>query len=372
GVVHAAGVLEDAVLTSQSADRLARVWGPKAGAAAVLHAATEGLDLGLFALFSSTAATLGSSGQANYAAANSFCDALAAHRQALGLPGVSIAWGLWGDASGMTGHLDEAALERMARSGIHPMSAERGLGLLDAAVRHGAPHLVAMDLDVRALAGQPALTLPAPLRGLTASGPARRTAAAGQPLTDWAGHLAALPADEQHRVLLNLVLTHAAAALGHADPGRLHVERGFLEVGFDSLTAIELRNRLGSVTGLRLPTTLIFDHPNPVALAAHLHAELAPPAADPLPPLLGELERMEGALLALAQDAAAREALHERLRTTLTRLETLGGGSAEPTEPAAEAAVSGKIQEATADEIFQFIDQDLGRSDNGEHMGSTR
>ncbi|WP_217198426.1 type I polyketide synthase [Streptomyces buecherae] len=372
GVVHAAGVLEDAVLTSQSADRLARVWGPKAGAAVVLHAATEGLDLGLFALFSSTAATLGSSGQANYAAANSFCDALAAHRQALGLPGVSIAWGLWGDASGMTGHLDEAALERMARSGIHPMSAERGLGLLDAAVRHGAPHLVAMDLDVRALAGQPALTLPAPLRGLTASGPARRTAAAGQPLTDWAGHLAALPADEQHRVLLNLVLTHAAAALGHADPGRLHVERGFLEVGFDSLTAIELRNRLGSVTGLRLPTTLIFDHPNPVALAAHLHAELAPPAADPLPPLLGELERMEGALLALAQDAAAREALHERLRTTLTRLEALGAGSAEPTEPAAEAAVSGKIQEATADEIFQFIDQDLGRSDNGEHMGSTR
>uniref|UniRef100_UPI0035E41E60 type I polyketide synthase n=1 Tax=Streptomyces zagrosensis TaxID=1042984 RepID=UPI0035E41E60 len=375
GVVHAAGALEDAVLTSQSADRLARVWAPKATAAALLHAATAPLDLGMFVLFSSTAATLGSSGQANYAAANAFCDALAAHRQALGLPGVSISWGLWGDASGMTGHLDEAALERMARSGIHPMSAERGLGLLDSAVRHGAPHLVAMELDVRALAGQPALTLPAPLRALTGGGTARRTAATSQPLTDWAGHLAALPAEEQHRVLLHLVLTHAAAALGHADPGRIQTERGFLELGFDSLTAIELRNRLGSVTGLRLATTLIFDHPNPVALAAHLHTELAPRAADPLPPMLSELARMESSLLALAQDAAARQALHEQLQNTLTKLNALGGGQPAPeeaAEAAAAAVVSGKIQGATTDEIFQFIDQDLGRSDNGEHMGSTR
>ncbi|MFT2016583.1 SDR family NAD(P)-dependent oxidoreductase [Streptomyces sp. 796.1] len=374
GVVHAAGVLEDAVLTSQSADALARVWDPKATAAATLHAATAGLELRLFVLFSSTAATLGSSGQANYAAANSFCDALAAHRQALGLPGVSISWGLWGDASGMTGHLDEAALERMARSGIHPMSAERGLGLLDAAVAHGAPHLIAMDLDVRALAGQPALTLPAPLRGLTGGAAARRTAAASQPLTDWAGHLAALTAAEQHRVLLDLVLTHAAAALGHADPGRIQTERGFLELGFDSLTAIELRNRLGSVTGLRLATTLIFDHPNPVALAAHLHAELAPRAADPLPPLLGEWERLEGAVLAAAQDAAAREALYERLRATIGKLDALGGGrpAAGQEQGVDEVAVSGKIQDATADEIFQFIDRDLGRSDDGEHMGSTR
>jgi polyketide synthase 7 len=380
GVVHAAGVLDDAVLTSQTPERLARVWEPKASAAAHLHTATADLPLALFVVFSSTAATLGSSGQSNYAASNAFCDALAAHRRALGLPGVSVAWGLWADASGMTGHLDEADRARMARSGIGAMSGERALGLLDAAVRHGAPHLVAIDLDVRALAGQPALTLPAPLRALTGGGTARRTAATGRPHTDWTGHLAALPRDEQHRVLLNLVLTHAAAALGHSDADRIACERGFLDLGFDSLTAIELRNRLTAVTGLRLATTLIFDQPNPAALAAHLHTELAPGDVDPLAPVLGELERMEGTLLAVARDEAAWDALHKRLRSTLSKLDALRGGPAEgvpaedgPAEdgPAAGAAVTGRIQDASTDEIFQFIDQDLGRRESdGEHMGA--
>ncbi|WP_063734790.1 type I polyketide synthase [Streptomyces sp. RTd22] len=376
GVVHAAGVLDDAVLTSQTPERLARVWDPKATAAAHLHTATADLPLALFVVFSSTAATLGSSGQSNYAASNAFCDALAAHRRALGLPGVSVAWGLWADASGMTGHLDEADRARMARSGIGAMSGERALGLLDAAVRHGAPHLVAIDLDVRALAGQPALTLPAPLRALTGSGPARRTAATGRAHTDWADHLAALPRDEQHRVLLTLVLTHAAAALGHSDPGRIPAERGFLDLGFDSLTAIELRNRLTAVTGLRLATTLIFDQPNPAALATHLHTELAPGDADPLTPVLGELERMEGTLLTVARDETAWDALRARLRNTLSKLDALHGGPA-PAEGAADsAAVTGRIQDASTDEILQFIDQDLGRGDSGraesdgEHMGA--
>uniref|UniRef100_UPI000AD4E33F type I polyketide synthase n=1 Tax=Streptomyces sp. NBRC 110028 TaxID=1621260 RepID=UPI000AD4E33F len=370
GVVHAAGVLDDAVLTSQSPERLARVWDPKATAAAHLHTATADLPLALFVVFSSTAATLGSSGQSNYAASNAFCDALAAHRRALGLPGVSVAWGLWADASGMTGHLGEADRARMARSGIGAMSGERALGLLDAAVRHGAPHLVAIDLDVRALGGQPALTLPAPLRALTGGGPARRTAATGRAHTDWSGHLAALPRDEQHRVLLQLVLTHAAAALGHSDPGRIPAERGFLDLGFDSLTAIELRNRLTAVTGLRLATTLIFDQPNPAALAAHLHTELAPGDVDPLTPVLGALERMEGTLLTAARDEAAWGALRKRLRSTLSKLDALHGGPAEG-GPAEGAALSGRIHDASADEIFQFIDQDLGRGDSdGEHMGA--
>ena len=371
GVVHAAGVLDDAVLTSQTPERLARVWEPKATAAAHLHTATADLPLALFVMFSSTAATLGSSGQSNYAASNAFCDALAAHRRALGLPGVSVAWGLWADASGMTGHLDEADRARMARSGIGAMSGERALGLLDVAVRHGAPHLVAIDLDVRALAGQPALTLPAPLRALTGGGPARRTAATGRAHTDWAGHLAAMPRDEQHRVLLNLVLTHAAAALGHADPGRVPAGRGFLDLGFDSLTAIELRNRLTAVTGLRLATTLIFDQPNPAALAAHLHTELAPGDVDPLTPVLGELERMEGTVLTVARDEAAWDALRKRLRSTLSKLDALHGGG--PAEGAgwSEGAVTGRIQDASTDEIFQFIDQDLGREESdGEHMGA--
>ncbi|MFI0822778.1 SDR family NAD(P)-dependent oxidoreductase [Streptomyces sp. NPDC021098] len=357
GVVHAAGVLDDAVLTSQTPERLARVWEPKATAAAHLHTATADLPLALFVMFSSTAATLGSSGQSNYAASNAFCDALAAHRRALGLPGVSVSWGLWADTSGMTGHLDEADRARMARSGIGAMSGERALGLLDAAVRHGAPHLVAIDLDVRALAGQPALTLPAPLRALTGGGPARRTAATGRAPTDWSGHLAALPRDEQHRVLLNLVLTHAAAALGHSDPGRIPAERGFLDLGFDSLTAIELRNRLTAVTGLRLATTLIFDQPNPAALAAHLRTELAPGDVDPLTPVLGELERLEGTVLTVARDEAVWDALRKRLRSTLAKLDTLHGDAAE------DAEVTGRIQDASTDEIFQFIDRELGRGE---------
>ncbi|NEW71127.1 type I polyketide synthase [Streptomyces rhizosphaericus] len=368
GVVHAAGVLDDAVLTTQTPERLARVWRPKATAAAHLHAATAELPLSLFVMFSSTAGTLGASGQSNYAAANAYCDALAARRRALGLPGLSVAWGLWADASGMTGHLGETDRARMSRSGIGAMSSERALGLLDAAVRHGHHHLIAIDLDVRALSGQPALTLPAPLRALTGGGTARRTAATARPHTDWAGHLAALPVAEQRRTLLNLVLTHAAAALGHSDPGRIQTERGFLELGFDSLTAIELRNRLTAVTGLRLPTTLIFDHPNPAALAVHLHTELAPEDVDPLPPMLGEIDRLESALLSVAQDETAHEALLKRLQSTLSKLGALHGGGTE------EGQAAGRIQDATADEIFQFIDQDLGRSESdGEHAhGGTR
>ncbi len=368
GVVHAAGVLDDAVLTTQTPERLARVWRPKATAAAHLHAATAELPLSLFVMFSSTAGTLGASGQSNYAAANAYCDALAARRRALGLPGLSVAWGLWADASGMTGHLEEADRARMAQSGIGAMSSERALGLLGAAVRHGHHHLIAIDLDVRALAGQPALTLPAPLRALTGGGTARRTAATARPHTDWAGHLAALPLEEQRRTLLSLVLTHAAAALGHSDPGRIQTERGFLELGFDSLTAIELRNRLTAVTGLRLATTLIFDHPNPAALAAHLHTELAPEDMDPLAPMLGEIDRMESALLSVARDETARETLLGRLQSTLSKLGAPHGGGTE------EGPAAGRIQDATADEIFQFIDQDLGRSDsNGEHAhGGTR
>ncbi|GDY59151.1 hypothetical protein SVIO_097740 [Streptomyces violaceusniger] len=368
GVVHAAGMLDDAVLTTQTPERLARVWRPKATAAAHLHAATAELPLSLFVMFSSTAGTLGASGQSNYAAANAYCDALAARRRALGLPGLSVAWGLWADASGMTGHLGETDRARMSRSGIGAMSSERALGLLDAAVRHGHHHLIAIDLDVRALAGQPALTLPAPLRALTGGGTARRTAATARPHTDWAGHLAALPVEEQRRTLLNLVLTHAAAALGHSDPGRIQTERGFLELGFDSLTAIELRNRLTAVTGLRLATTLIFDHPNPAALAVHLHAELAPEDVDPLPPMLGEIDRLESALLSVAQDETAHEALLKRLQSTLSKLGALHAGGTE------EGRAAGRIHDATADEIFQFIDQDLGRSESdGEHAhGGTR
>ncbi|MYU17739.1 SDR family NAD(P)-dependent oxidoreductase, partial [Streptomyces sp. SID8361] len=163
GVIHATGLLDDAVLTSQTPERLARVWAAKATGAAHLHTATADLPLALFAMFSSAAGVLGSPGQANYAAANAFCDALAAHRQAHGLPGLSVAWGLWAQSSEMTGKLATTDRARMSRSGIAAMSSEKALGLLDAACAQGEPLCVAATIDPAGVAG---VDLPVVLRGL--------------------------------------------------------------------------------------------------------------------------------------------------------------------------------------------------------------
>ena len=226
GVVHTAGIVDDAVLASQTPDRVARVWAAKAATAANLHRATANLPLGLFAMFSSAAATLGSPGQANYAAANAYCDALAARRRATGLPGVSIAWGLWAATSGMTGHLADTDRARMSRTGVNALDTEHALALFDAACRHGEPGLVAIDLDVNVLAGQPAHALPAALRTLAtrSGGPVRRAVTVERQPDDWARRLAGLPAAEQRQMLLTLVRTHAVVGAGacrsRGGPGR--------------------------------------------------------------------------------------------------------------------------------------------------------
>ncbi|MFI0822785.1 type I polyketide synthase, partial [Streptomyces sp. NPDC021098] len=357
GVVHAAGVLDDAVVTSQSPERLARVWGAKATAAANLHTATAHLPLAMFVMFSSAAGVMGSPGQANYAAANAFCDALASHRQALGLSGVSVAWGLWAEASGMTGHLAETDLARMARSGIAAMSGEQALHLLDAACWHGDPQPTAVDLDVRALAAQPADALPALLRALIAEprrAAARRTAATGAPAAGLVGRLTALPPDEQHRELLTLVRIQAAAVLGHTDVGAVDSDTPFKDLGFDSLTAVELRNRLAAATGLRLPATFIFRHPTSSAIAADLREQLCPVAADTPAPVFGELEKLEGAMARFVPDDQTRGRLAKRLEALLWRL---GDGA---TETGLERAVDGEAMEAASDdELFAFIDREL-------------
>ncbi|MEU8827596.1 SDR family NAD(P)-dependent oxidoreductase [Streptomyces sp. NPDC048636] len=355
GVIHAAGVLDDAVVTSQTPERLGRVWAAKAAAAAHLHAATAGLRLGMFVMFSSAAGVMGSPGQANYAAANAFCDALAAHRQAQGLPGVSVAWGLWAEASGMTGHLAEADLARMARSGIAAMPSEQALELLDAACWHGAPQPAAVQLDVRALAARPADTLPALLRTLTADGAAtRRTAATGRPAAGLVGRLAPLPPDEQHHVLLTLVRGQAAAVLGHSDVRAVSGDTPFKDMGFDSLTAVELRNRLSADTGLRLPATFVFRHPTPSAIAAELREQLCPAQEAAQAPVFGELERLEAAMAAFAPDEEGRGRLAKRLETLLWRL---NDGSAETTLE--HTADDGVLESASDDELFEFIDREL-------------
>jgi acyl carrier protein len=359
-------VLDNALVTAQTPERLAGVWAAKAGGAAHLHEATAGLRLGMFVLFSSFASALGTPGQANYAAANAYCDALAAHRQAAGLPGVSVAWGLWGTTSGLTGLLTEADQARIARLGIVATSAEEGVALLDAARAHGRPDLLALSLDLQALAGQPVNALPAPLRTLAAAGraPARRAAAAGDRPGDWPARLAGLSVSEQRRMLLGLVRTHAATVLGHADAGTIKADTSFKELGFDSLTAVELRNRLAAATGLRLPPALVFDYPEAAVLADHLRGLLAPggdePAGDPNPthPVLSELAGLEHTLSAVAVEELDSAAVTARLETLLAQWKTMCRSAGE-TGPDGDSA--DRLQVATtAEQVLDYIDNELG------------
>ncbi len=355
GVVHAAGVVEDAVVTAQTAAGLERVWAAKAESAANLHEATAHLRLGLFAIFSSAAATLGSPGQANYAAANAYCDALAAYRRAHGYSGLSVGWGLWAAGGGMSGDLADADRARMSRLGMHAMSAEQGLALLDAAYAHGEPHLVAAGLDLATLAAQPAGVLPPPLRALAGGTEARPSAANEQRPADWTNRLAGLTAAEQQDALLALVRTHASTVLGHTDPGAVPADAAFKELGFDSLTSVELRNRLGAATGLRLPAALVFRHPTPAAIAGHLRERLCPAGADPSTPVFGELASLETAMADFTPDADARGRLAKRLETLLWRL--TDASAAEDQTDDGEA-----LEAASDDEMFELIDRELGSS----------
>ncbi len=271
-VVHAAGVLDDGVLESLTPERLATVLRPKADAAWHLHELTAGFGLAAFVMFSSAAGTFGAPGQGNYAAANTFLDALAEHRRSLGLPGVSVAWGPWAAESAMTGALDDGDRARMARGGVRPLASAEALSLLDAACRTGSGALTAIRLDLAGL-GRRSDGPPALLRGLVRTpAPERRTETAALP-----ERLAGLGEERQRRMVLDVVRGQAAAVLGHGRASAVDTTRGFLELGFDSLTAVELRNRLRDATGLRLPATVVFDHPTPVALARHVLEELAVP-----------------------------------------------------------------------------------------------
>ncbi|MFF8452850.1 beta-ketoacyl synthase N-terminal-like domain-containing protein, partial [Streptomyces leeuwenhoekii] len=214
--------------------------------------------------------------QANYAAANTYLDALAHHRRAHGQPATSLAWGAWTTSGGMTSELDETALRRMAEAGVRTISVEQGLALFDAALALDAPVAVPMPLDPGALRARAAAgALPALLRGLVRV-PVRRAddASGGAADGEFAARLRAMPEAERARVLLELVRTRAAAALGHATPAELDARRTFRELGFDSLAAIELRNGVGAATGLRLPATLVFDHPTPSDVVDFLLREL--------------------------------------------------------------------------------------------------
>ncbi|UKD51740.1 SDR family NAD(P)-dependent oxidoreductase [Amycolatopsis sp. FU40] len=276
GVVHTAGVLDDGVVEALTPERLDAVLRPKVDAALNLHELTENAELGAFVLFSSLAGVLGAPGQGSYAAANAFLDALAQHRRTLGKPAVSVGWGLWEQASEMTGGLATAEVDRMRRAGLAPLSAADGIAMFDAALGADEAIVAAAHLDIAPLRRRPG-GIPAILRSLVRVPSARAARNDPGSAAELRDRLAALPeAAERETALVEIVQTQVAGVLGFETADAVDAGRAFSEIGFDSLTALELRNRLNAVTGLRLPATLVFDYPTPAALAKHLLAELVP------------------------------------------------------------------------------------------------
>ncbi|WP_371681559.1 type I polyketide synthase [Streptomyces sp. NBC_01276] len=356
-VFHAAGVLDDGVLEGLTPERLATVLGPKADAACHLHelAGEMGLELSAFVLFSSFAGTVGGAGQGNYAAANACLDALAEQRRGDGLPATSIAWGAWADSGLATG--SDAVTARMRRGGLLPMAPDLAMTALQQALDRDETTLVVAGVDWERFTAAFVTGRPSPL--LTGV-PEVRTVlaaldegrAAGTSLRDT---LPGLPAEARERTLLDLVRTHVAAVLGHGTAQEVATGRAFREAGFDSLTAVELRNRLSTATGLTLPATVVFDHPNPAALAAYLLAELCGDAGADGPSALAEFARFERALARIEPGTADHTKIMQRLGALLAQ----GQEAADHPERATSADA---YETATDDELFGLLGEKFGIS----------
>ncbi|SDD13103.1 Acyl transferase domain-containing protein [Actinokineospora iranica] len=348
GVVHAAGVLDNSLLPAMTPGRLDAVLAPKADGARHLHELTRDADLSAFVLFSAAVGLFGGPGQANYAAACAYLDGLAQHRRALGLPATSVAWGLWDVDGGINAGVGPIDRARLARDGFVPIPAADAVALLDTALATGLPAVAVtpFDLDaVRALHRVPPL-----LRALVPT--TGRPAAGGQePI---AARLSGLTGVERAELVLDLVCGAVAAVLGRTDPAAIDPGQPFREQGFDSLTAVELRNRLTAGTGVQLPATAVFDHPTPARLAEFVLDRVAPDAAaEPRSSALTALDQLEHALAA-AEDTADREQITVRLQTVLSRwLEKDAAQAAGPDDP---------LESASTAELLDFIDNELGRA----------
>lgn len=359
GVVQVVGALDDGMLAGQTRQRLAGVLRAKLDAAVILDELTRAADPDVFVLFSGAAGVLGNPGQSNYAAANSFLDALARRRRYDGLPGLSVAFGLWATVSDLTRDLDEAAATRMARGGFRMLSDSDGMTLFEAALGSDADLAVPMRLDLAAMRSGPvhpvmrdlvadattatadatanvtapaaASVAPAPMSPATASaGPAVPTVTSGQP--PLVARLAGVAPEHRRAELLTALGEEIAAVLPELGSGGMTDDTGFAELGFDSLTAVELRNRLDTATGLRLPVTLVFDQATAGALADHLLGLLADriPAAAAAPAPAGGAPAADG-----WEELFAPESL-----ASVGAIADLGGGAGE--RLAAPAAREGR------------------------------
>ncbi|MBQ1074903.1 SDR family NAD(P)-dependent oxidoreductase [Micromonospora sp. C31] len=354
-VLHLAAVLDDGVLRNLTQERFDRVLAPKLVGAAHLHELTVGQDLAAFVLFSSLAGTLGAAGQGNYAAANAYLDALAAHRRARGLAGVSLAWGPWtATGAGMTGNLDPAELARVRRQGILPIDTAAGLRLFDAALARPYAHQVPVRLLPDAFDAEP----PALLRALV-----RRTLRHARATEAGAGlveRLAPLDAGERVAELTRFVQHEAGLVLGLPDAAAVGAEKPLRDLGWDSLMAVELRNRLAKATGTTLPTSLTYDYPTVRALAEFLDGRLgAARPAEPVAPSAAEATSPQGVP---ADPVAAAHWAVTRLGPDALRASGILGRLLELARPGEPVVpVDREVDELTIDEIDQALDAVLGK-----------
>jgi acyl transferase domain-containing protein/acyl carrier protein len=352
-VFHAAGVAQTVALADTTPGTLAEVLAAKAAGAACLDELTAGTELDAFVLFSSGSATWGGGLQGGYAAANAYLDALAASRRYRGLAATSVAWGMWG-GGGMS---EERAAAELKRRGLAEMDAGLAISALAQVLDADEGSVAVADIDWARFA--PAFTVrrPSPLLLALPEAVQALDNAAGAPGGEGAGgerarRLARLPPDDASRLLADLVRAETAAVLGHPSPDAVEPGRSFKDLGIDSLSALELRNRLSAATGLKLPSTLVYDHPNAAALARHLWAQEFPVEAQD--PLIAELDKFESLVSKLARGEEARGIVGTRLKRLLAKL-------ADAASQDDGQAVARKIESATDDEVISFIHAELGR-----------
>ncbi|GAB3832946.1 hypothetical protein GCM10027610_025990 [Dactylosporangium cerinum] len=349
-VVHAAGVLDDGTTGSLTPEQVGNVLRPKVNGAWNLHELTQDLPLSMFTLFSSAAGTFGNAGQGNYAAASTFLDALAHHRRARGLTALSLAWGLWADRDGMAGDLDDTDTGRFERSGMLPLSREEGLALFDEAHARDLPVVAPLRVNVQLFrhATDNAPHLLRQLIGESGKRPETKRALAGGGLST-GKRLRALPKAERDQLLADLVRSHTAVVLGMRSAESLPGHLAFAELGLDSLTAVELRNRLSQDLDVALPASLLFDHPTFEALTEFLGAKIAPDELTEIDIIESDLNALDGRLALLAPGADDRKRIFERLNALAKKWGPLEVDDID-------------LDIASNEDLFDLVDREFGTS----------